>query len=398
MSQGKITDEALASMQERIGTERFTFRDQPRYEITKDAIRAAAKGIGDYSPLYMDEEYASHTPYGTLIAPPHFLWAFEKGSAADGLPGVHAIWTTSTWEWYLPMRQGDRITSKTFLLSVEEKASRFGGGRVVEQKYDNLYYNQHDTLVGRHIGTWIRNERAETRRAGKYEKRGLASYTAEQIEKIYTDYDREVRRGNVPRYFEDVQVGEKLPFVVKGPTTRLSNFLFEASLGVTYFTMAHGEAVRQFRKHPGMAFINEQGIPEPPLAIHMSNSLCREKLGLPGAYEVGLQRTGWIVHMLTNWAGDAGWVRRLEHDYNAFIIRGDTTWCHGEVIGKHEQESLAPLVIQPSSCSPSWACAIGPINGCNRGKDSKRKRSETCSAISSSRGCFPPMGSKLLQW
>ncbi len=94
----------------------------------------------------------------------------------------------------------------------------------------------------------------------------------------------------------------------------------------------------------------------------------------------------------------AGWVRRLEHDYNAFIIRGDTTWCHGEVIGKHEQESLAPLVIQPSSCSPSWACAIGPINGCNRGKDSKRKRSETCSAISSSRGCFPPMDSKLLQW
>jgi acyl dehydratase len=42
----------------------------------------------------------------------------------------------------------------------------------------------------------------------------------------------------------------------------------------------------------------------------------------------------WLGHLVTNWMGDAGFLRRL----NARVLRhnliGDTTWCRGRVTAK----------------------------------------------------------------
>ncbi|MDP6509730.1 MAG: MaoC family dehydratase N-terminal domain-containing protein [Dehalococcoidia bacterium] len=52
----------------------------PYHEVaTKDAIRHFAFGYRDTNPLWTDEEYASGTRYGGIVAPPTFLCSCQSG-------------------------------------------------------------------------------------------------------------------------------------------------------------------------------------------------------------------------------------------------------------------------------------------------------------------------------
>jgi len=69
VSQADLTNASLTDWEDRIGKEmRISnlFNQLASYE----AIRNYANGIGDINPLYRDEEYASKSPYGALIAHP----------------------------------------------------------------------------------------------------------------------------------------------------------------------------------------------------------------------------------------------------------------------------------------------------------------------------------------
>src|ERR1051325_2665090 len=98
--QGKITDEGLAKIRARIG-KGFEGRRPWRTEITRDAIYHLALAIGDLSPLYLDEDYAKGTRWGTLLAPPIIVQTMDTLRAVghsglpEGLPGVHSIWPGS---------------------------------------------------------------------------------------------------------------------------------------------------------------------------------------------------------------------------------------------------------------------------------------------------------------
>ena len=42
---------------------------------TTDSIRHFAEGIGDDNPLWLDEDYAAKTRWGSVVAPPSFIWS-----------------------------------------------------------------------------------------------------------------------------------------------------------------------------------------------------------------------------------------------------------------------------------------------------------------------------------
>jgi len=42
-------------------------------EVEKGAIKRYADAVGDFNPIYWDEEYASNSRYGSIIAPPGFF-------------------------------------------------------------------------------------------------------------------------------------------------------------------------------------------------------------------------------------------------------------------------------------------------------------------------------------
>ena len=55
---------------------------------------------------------------------------------------------------------------------------------------------------------------------------------------------------------------------------------------------------------------------------------------MPGAYDYGPERVAWLGHLVTNWMGDGGFLRRLHAKVLRHNLIGDTTWCRGRVTGK----------------------------------------------------------------
>ena len=127
-------------------------------------------------------------------------------------------------------------------------------------------------------------------------------------------------------------VGDALPEVVKGPLTVTSVIAFVQGWGSLY-VRAHGLAFEMFERHPALGIPNASGVPEPPERVHWDEAMA-QAVGVPGAYDYGPERVAWLGHLVTNWMGDAGFLRRL----NARVLRhnliGDTTWCRGTVTGK----------------------------------------------------------------
>ena len=73
----RITDRALDDLRARIG--RPVRRPRPYIEeITRDAIRHYADGIGDLNPLWTDREYAAGTRFGDVVGIPTMLYAADR--------------------------------------------------------------------------------------------------------------------------------------------------------------------------------------------------------------------------------------------------------------------------------------------------------------------------------
>ena len=345
---GQITDEAVNSLKSRIGVVRTRNLENWELEdlrLNASTLRRMALSSGDYNPLYMDEDYAKKSPYGSLVAPPWGLVGIEVTIAARaGMPGLHAWFRGTTLEWYQPVKLGDFVYSKGWLTKVDVVPSQTTGQAVIHE-YENVGFNDRDEVIGRMFTSWHRAERKTSKKIAKNQDfRGLAEYSAEDLENIAQDYAHEVRRGDEPRYWEDVNIGDELPPVVKGPTSQAQRGVGEGGGGRFVrgdpgdWSHIHANVFKLWERHPGLPFVNEWGIPEVPLVIHNSNERCQQYLGLPGAYDAGYQRINWSVHLLANWGGDHGFLSKLAIRFPSFNIMGDTTWCGGQVIGKRVED------------------------------------------------------------
>lgn len=339
---GRITDEGLARLQARVG-KGFEGRRPWRTEVTRDAIYHLALAIGDLSPLYLDEDYAKRTRWGTLLAPPIIVQTMDTLRAVghsglpEGLPGVHSIWTSSLYDWVRPPMLGDRIRAECYLKEMREKESAFGDGRALYQTYEAKYYDQDNNYVGLRNDTWIRIERQKTKEKKKYGDIQLAHWKPEDIDRFQQHYRSEER--TVERFWDDVKVGDPLHTILKGPLTPTAEIAFESYFGI--YLVGNKVASRLLDKHPALMIPNEQGVPEPPQRVHWDNHFTQNLLGLPGAYDLGPERCSWLIQGMTDWIGDNGRLTRLEAKYLKFNYMGDVTWIRGKVLDKFEVDGKA---------------------------------------------------------
>jgi acyl dehydratase len=342
-----ITDEALEALRSRIGQP--VPRVEPYIEVaTRDAIRHWAHGIGDRNRLWTDPEYAAKSRWGGLLAPPSILYAMDRivSGYVGGLPGIHAMFAGTDWEWRRPIRENDRILGESVLEELAKKPSTFAR-RAVQQVYLTSFKNQHGELVATARSWCFRTERDTAREIGKYKNAERHRYTREEIEAIRRAYAGEEIRGPVPRYWEDVSMGEAIPAVVKGPLTVTSVIAFIQGWGSLY-VRAHGLAFELFERHPALAIDNEFGVPEPPERVHWDEPLATA-VGVPGPYDYGPERVAWLGHLVTNWMGDDGMLRRLNVQVRRHNLIGDTTWCRGGVTGKAIRNGEALVDLQVSA-------------------------------------------------
>jgi acyl dehydratase len=317
-----ITPEALAELRGRLGQP--VRRPEPYIEVaTRDAIRHWAHGIGDRNPGWT----------GQGVAPPTILFAMDRivSGYVGGLPGIHAMYGGTDFRWQRSIRVDDRIRGESVLYDLVEKPSKFAR-RAIQQVYRTTFTNQRDEIVCEADSWCFRTERDTARERGKYQAAGPHRYTADELAVIKRAYDTEEIRGGTPRYWDDVGVGDAMPEVVKGPLTVTSVVAFVQGWGSLY-VRAHGLAFELFDRHPALGIPNAFGVPEPPERVHWDEALARA-VGVPGAYDYGPERVAWLGHLVTNWMGDAGFLRRLNVRVLRHNLIGDTTWCRGRVTGK----------------------------------------------------------------
>lgn len=335
----KITEAGLDDLRARIGVKIENTVEPWNYEATRDAIRHYAHGIGDDNPLWCDPEYAKNTKYGSIVALPSFLFTTSRivSGYCGGLSGVHAMWAGADWNWHKPVLRGDTITTVAYLKDLVEHQTKFAG-RSFQQIYHVDFYNQHGEQVAG-ADSWVfRTDRDEARERGtKYtEARGrVEPFTQAQLDEFYDIYDREETRGATPRYFEDVNVGDKLPPMMKGPMTVTGFICYAQGWGGLYIR-ANKLAYKMQKAHPGLGIRNRFNVPDCPERVHWDEAFALE-VGAPGAYDYGPERCSWLTHHMTDWIGDDGFLTRSDCQIRRHNPDGDAIVITGEVTRKFEE-------------------------------------------------------------
>ena len=117
------------------------------YLVEAGAIRRFADAIGDPSPLYRDEQAARKSSYGGIIAPPTFLRLFRPSPAECEFtnPYSSVVDGGSRWEYFEPVRPGDRITVTVRLVDLYERSGSLGNMLLAVR--ENRFVNQPGALV-----------------------------------------------------------------------------------------------------------------------------------------------------------------------------------------------------------------------------------------------------------
>ena len=316
-----------------------------------DIRRWAHYSVGDDNPLWSDAEYAKRTIWARNIAPPTFLYTIDSGIVAPGLPGIQWIFAGGRWEHFRPVHAGDVVTARARLIDVQVKRGR-AAQRFVNQVGEVLFVNQNGELVTRYEGDIFRVARARSGAGLKYREneqragaeRKVHRYTREEIDEIAAAYRNEERCGREARYWEDCEVGDTLPVVYKGPLTLVDIVGFYAGRRTVYNVLKL--AFRERDEHPRNVYYSPStGVPMHPAAGHFDAEIAKE-IGMPGAYDQGWQRMGWAGHLLTNWCGDLGFVRRLAGRVTKPNLVGDLTKLTGRVIGKTKEDGEALVHVE----------------------------------------------------
>ena len=127
-------------------------------EVEKGTIRRFAEAIGDFNPVYYDEEYARAAGYPTVVAPPTFPACFHSAADLRELLGVgikSLLHAEQSYEYERPILAGDRIFVATRVADIQERTGPSGRMDVAviedegRDEEGNLVFRARRTLVVR---------------------------------------------------------------------------------------------------------------------------------------------------------------------------------------------------------------------------------------------------------
>jgi acyl dehydratase len=229
---GRITDEDVARLRARIGIPVPPKSANYNPVADRTSIEHFAFGNGEDNPLFREPEYGRSTRWRGQIAPPTYLISAGVNETEPIMDpetkklfrgvfrGVGKYFRNVSWTWYRPVYAGDEIYEEEILLDVTESESSFGGGsRSVIETLRWMYVDRTGAPFATRDEAYANIERGASNKAGKFNGVTRASYTPAEIAEIDAAYEAEALRGAAPRWWEDVEVGESIGTVVKGPTT-----------------------------------------------------------------------------------------------------------------------------------------------------------------------------------
>ena len=149
----------LAELKASVGKE-FVF--QAPDEMGRAGFRQYALAIGDFNPLYSDQEFARSHGLRDVMAPPTLIcdtWQYVDSDMDDRgdlvgrgetgeLAGLRA---GNDYEFFQPVHPDDVVTARWKVKDVYEKTGRTGS--LVFQEIEVSFYNQREELLARNTET-----------------------------------------------------------------------------------------------------------------------------------------------------------------------------------------------------------------------------------------------------
>ncbi len=327
---------------------------RPTKEASLDNIRRFGDGVGDYNPLWRDEDHANTSPYGMITAPPPFFYGVSLGVIAGETGAIDRARVSTSYlpvnyagaeiEFHRPVWVGDRITAEERVGPTNRKTSQRIGAIAFNTGFVT-YTNQRKevvvtvkTLMARYENT---GETMEYNREPKEKK--VVHEAADPLV-----WER-TRRGAETRYWEDVVEGEEIPALKKGTYTVTELFLF------THGVLGTGRTPRAYLEAEDSADLGGGG--------RFDEEHARKRRNMPGQFDFGPQRVCWLSQIVTDWMGDDGVLKKLNASVRHPNIVGDTNTVYGEVTKKYvdDGKNLVELQVQnqnQSGLATAFATAI----------------------------------------
>jgi acyl dehydratase len=309
-------------------------------------IRLFARSNGDMNPLWRDLDYAAGTRWGGLIAPPLLEACISESSSMPNPPqirGWNVLQAGFHREYNRPFRPGDIVHAEDTWLGFEEKTRPDKPYRLFLQSCKRAYIDQNDEIIcvvtGRMACTATPpsadNHDKDLSNGPDYSGRVRRAFTAAELDAVHKGYDLELsgeaRRGNRPRFWEDVDVGDELPTVLKGPYDISDAVSFAGVLGLcSAFAGKWRELKPDIGRHPPDP---QTGAPRHAIDWHLEDAIGQQH-GLPYAHAFGTQMEMMMLHPVTNWIGDAGVVVEVDTQLRSIYMHGEISATTGHVTSK----------------------------------------------------------------
>jgi acyl dehydratase len=356
---GKITDAVIERARAQVGI------PQPAKLKMHDPVPSSAGishfafSFGDDNPLWHDPDYAATTRWRGQIAPPSYMAitgvnetppfdAEKKALFRQLFRGVGEYVSGFTYEWWKPVRPGDNLYYEITNSGVRvEEKSKFAGGRTVHVTTRRLHVDADGAPVASAETLLIAAERTGSKKSGKHDDVKAWVYTDEDIAKIDAIYAAEKTRGPVPRYWEDVEVGDLMQPLAKGPLTVTDIIAEHLGRGMGHYD--HGPLRywwKQRQKMPKFYTKNPSGVPDVVQRLHWEQDWANQ-VGLPLPYDYGDMRMNWMAHLVTHWMGE-------------FNFIGDFHLMEGRVAAKRVEgpHHVVDLEIK-GTCQRGWVTCPG---------------------------------------
>lgn len=268
-------------------------------EIEKSHIKRFAEAVGDRNPLWNDERAARKTRYGSIIAPPTFLRILPLGrpDASLDLPGSRKVDGGSEWEYFEPVRSGDRITAHRRIVDLYERAG--SRGPVIFIVALTKYVNQFGDTVATQKTTSIRYD-------GGSDRTGATAQSVSEL-KVVRDTGTQDRPLNQQVFWDDLEEGTEIPHLVKRATI------------------------------PDLArYAGASGDFNP---IHLDKDAALQA-GLPGVILHGGLKNAWLGQLVTDWIGHHGTLHKLAAQYRGTDLAGETVTYRGKIARKYVEAGV----------------------------------------------------------
>lgn len=303
------------------------------------SIQKFCSALGDINPLYNDVGGGVGTLYNTLIAPPTFIFCARTPDSAAAHEqkayGIRRFSTGCSAEWSDIIRLGEPIATDLKVTDVRA-GSKWGNRDTGEVDSTATYTTLSGGLIAKATGTVT----VVPYNLGDdlIDDREIHQYSDKEIKQLEDDLDAiPPHRGKKPLYWSEVNVGDKVPQLVKGPIyyTDISAWkVAEAKLSAAALgTVAH----RNVLDKPGRMVVNPAtDWPYSDIDQAHGDVLAVKVLGFNMPASKGLLRFGLAGQVITNWMGDLGFLRSLSLQLPNHFLYEDTMWIGGEVTGKSQ--------------------------------------------------------------